>query len=159
VTLVLWPIGWMDQDETWHAGRPRPWPHCVRWRARCPSPKRHSSQFSAHICCGQTARWIKIPLGETVGLDPRDIVLDGDPAPSPTKGDRAPLIFGPCLLCPNSCIDQDATWYGGRSRPKRHYVRRGSSSPLPKKGQSPHFRPMSIVVKRPHGSRCHLVWR
>jgi len=21
----------MEQDETWHAGRPRPWPHCVRW--------------------------------------------------------------------------------------------------------------------------------
>ena len=25
----LWPNGWMDQHETWHAGRPRPWPHCV----------------------------------------------------------------------------------------------------------------------------------
>jgi len=21
---VLWPNGWMDRDETWHAGRPRP---------------------------------------------------------------------------------------------------------------------------------------
>ena len=21
---VLWPNGWMRQDETWHAGRPRP---------------------------------------------------------------------------------------------------------------------------------------
>jgi len=28
---ALWPNGWTDQDETWHAGRPRPWPHCVRW--------------------------------------------------------------------------------------------------------------------------------
>jgi len=28
---VLWPNGWTDQDETWHAGRPRPWPQCVRW--------------------------------------------------------------------------------------------------------------------------------
>ena len=27
---VLWPNGWMDQDEAWHAGRPRPWPQCVR---------------------------------------------------------------------------------------------------------------------------------
>jgi len=27
---VLWPNGWTDQDETWHAGRHRPWPHCVR---------------------------------------------------------------------------------------------------------------------------------
>ena len=23
-TRVLWPNGWTDQDETWHAGRPRP---------------------------------------------------------------------------------------------------------------------------------------
>jgi len=27
---VLWPNGRTDQDETWHAGRPRPWTHCVR---------------------------------------------------------------------------------------------------------------------------------
>jgi len=36
---VLWPNGWTDQDETWHAGRPRPWPHCVRWGPSSPSPK------------------------------------------------------------------------------------------------------------------------
>jgi len=28
--LALWPNSWTDQDETWHAGRPRRWPHCVR---------------------------------------------------------------------------------------------------------------------------------
>ena len=28
---VLWPNGWMDQDATWHGGRLRPRPHCVRW--------------------------------------------------------------------------------------------------------------------------------
>jgi len=33
---ALWSNGWMDLDETWHAGRLRPWPHCVRWR---PSPR------------------------------------------------------------------------------------------------------------------------
>ena len=27
---ALWPNGWTDQDETRHAGRPRPWPLCVR---------------------------------------------------------------------------------------------------------------------------------
>jgi len=27
---VLWPSGWLDQDETWRANRPRRWPHCVR---------------------------------------------------------------------------------------------------------------------------------
>ena len=36
---VLWPNGWMDQDKTWHAGRPRPWPHYVRWEPSSPSPK------------------------------------------------------------------------------------------------------------------------
>jgi len=25
---VLWPNSSMDQDEIWHAGRPRPWPQC-----------------------------------------------------------------------------------------------------------------------------------
>jgi len=28
---MLWPNGWMDQDATWYEGRPRPWPHWVRW--------------------------------------------------------------------------------------------------------------------------------
>jgi len=36
---VLWPIDWMDQDETWHSGRPRPWPHCVRWGPSSTPPK------------------------------------------------------------------------------------------------------------------------
>jgi len=37
---VLWPNGFPNQDETRHAGRPRPWPHCVRWGLRSPSHKR-----------------------------------------------------------------------------------------------------------------------
>jgi len=36
---ALWPNGWTDQDETWHAGRSRPWPHCVRWGPSSPSSK------------------------------------------------------------------------------------------------------------------------
>jgi len=35
---VLWPNGWMDQDETWHAGRPRTRPHCIRRAPICPLP-------------------------------------------------------------------------------------------------------------------------
>ena len=31
---VLWSNGLTDQDETFHAGRTRPWPHCVRWGPR-----------------------------------------------------------------------------------------------------------------------------
>jgi len=33
---VLWQNGWMNQDETWHWGRPQPRPHCVRWGSSCP---------------------------------------------------------------------------------------------------------------------------
>ena len=28
---VLWPNGWMNQDKTWHGGRPRLMAHCVTW--------------------------------------------------------------------------------------------------------------------------------
>jgi len=60
---ILWPNGWKDQDETWRADRPWPWPHCVRWGPTSPPVKGRSPQFSAHICCGQMAAWIKMPLG------------------------------------------------------------------------------------------------
>jgi len=45
----------------------------------------------AHVYCGETAGWIKMPLGMEVALGPGHIVLDGDPAP-------LPAIFGPYLL-------------------------------------------------------------
>jgi len=78
---VLWPNGWMDQDETWHAGRPRLWPHCARWGPSSSSPNgAQPPQFSAHIW-GQMAAWIKMPLGMELGLSPGDFVLDGHPAP------------------------------------------------------------------------------
>jgi len=81
---VLWPNGWMDQDETWHGGRPQLWPHCVRWGPSCPPPAKRGTSvphFSADVHCGQMAGWIEMPLGMKVGLSPGDIVLDGDPAP------------------------------------------------------------------------------
>ena len=55
----------------------------------------------------------------------------------PTKGAQPP-IFGLCLLWPNGWMDQDATGYGGRLRPRPHYVRWGPSSFLfpPRKGHS-----------------------
>jgi len=69
--------GWMDRDETWHAGRPRPWSHCFTWGPSSLSHRGHSPQFSAHIGCGQMAGWIKMPLGMEVGLGPGDFVLHG----------------------------------------------------------------------------------
>jgi len=106
---VLWPNGCVDPNETWYAGRPRPWPRCARWGPSSPLPKGHSPQFSAHICCGQLAGWTKMPLGREAGLGPSDIVLDGDRALLPKKGAEAPLFFGSCLLWSNGWMDQDDT--------------------------------------------------
>ena len=101
--------GWMDQDETWHGGRPRPRPHCVR-RERAPPQKGAQSPIFRPVCCGQTAGWIKMPLGREVGYRPGDIMLHGNPAPLLKEGHNSPRIFGPCLLWQNGWMDQDATW-------------------------------------------------
>jgi len=85
------------------------------------------------FCCGQTAGCIKMPFGMEVALNPGDFVLDGDPTPS-QKGAEPP-IFGPRLLWPNGCTNQDATWYGRRPRLTRHCVRLDPASP-PLKGHS-----------------------
>jgi len=99
--------GWMDQDVTWYGGRPRPRPHCAGWDPAPWSPKGAHPQFSAHIYCGQTAGWIKMPLGTEVGLSPSHIVLHGDPAHLPPKGCSCP-IFCRCLLAKWSLISAAA---------------------------------------------------
>jgi len=103
---VLWPNGWTDQDETWHADRPRSWPHCFRWGPSSSSPKgaQPPPQFLAHICCGQMAAWIKMSLGMKVGLGPGNFVLDGDPAPLPKIGAEPPKFLAH-VYC-----DQTAGW-------------------------------------------------
>jgi len=87
-------------------------------------------QFSAQVCCGQTAGWIKMPLGREVDLGPGDIALDGDPVPrrgaapqfsthvsldqttgwmkmpdgtevGPTGAEQPSPLFGSCLFWPN----------------------------------------------------------
>ena len=135
---------------------PRRWPHCVRWGPSSPSPKGRAPIFSPYLVKPNIAGWINMPLCTEVGLEPSNIVLDGDPAPSPQKGTEPPLIFGPCLLWPNGWMDQDATWYGGRPPPRWLCVRWLPSSP-PRRGTTTSFRPMSIVVKRLDEWRCQLV--
>jgi len=83
----------MNQDATWYGGRPRPRRHCVRWGPSSPPKKkwRHSPQLSAHVYCGQTAGWIKMPLGMEIGLGPGDFRFHGDPAPP--KGEHSPSLF------------------------------------------------------------------
>ena len=80
---------------------------CVRWGPSLPPQKGGAPlEFSAHVCCGKTAAWIKMPLGTEVDLGLRDIVLDGDPASPPAKEHTArPPIFAQCPLWPNGWMD------------------------------------------------------
>ena len=95
------------------------------------------------VYCGRTVGWIRMPLGAEIGLGPGHIVLDGNPAPLPQEGAQLP-ISGPCLLWPNGWTNQNATWYGRTSRPRRHCVTWGPRAQQP----PPTFRPTSNVVKR-----------
>jgi len=83
--MFIVPNSSMDQDATWHEGRPR-W-LCVRWGSS-PIPTNGVEpppQFSTHFCCGQTAGCTKMPVGMEIGLHPGDFVLDGEPAPFPKR--------------------------------------------------------------------------
>jgi len=62
-------------------------------------------QFSAHVYCGQTAGWIKMPLGTEVDLGPGHIVLDGEPAP-PGESGTAALLFSAHISCGHGCPSQ-----------------------------------------------------
>jgi len=102
-------------------------------------PKRGTApQFSAHVHCGPMAGWIKMPLGLEVGLGPGDCVRWGPS--SPQKGGTAPNFWPVSIVAKrlDGSRIQDATWYRGRSRPRRHCVIWGPSSP-PQKGHSPQF--------------------
>jgi len=116
-----------------------------------PLPKKVQSptEFSAHVCCGQTAAWIKMPLNIEVGLGPGHIVqhcVRWVPSFTP-QGAQLPN-FGACLLWPIGYVDQDATWYKGMCFGPGRILLHGDPAPLPKGAQSPNFQPMSIVVKR-----------
>jgi len=112
--------------------------HCVRWGPSSPSPKGAQPPVFDQCRCGQTVGWTKMPLGTVVGLRPGDFVFDGDGA-TPEKRHSPHPIFGPCLLWPSGWVDQDATWYGCRPRPRR-LCSMGSQLP-PKGAQTPVFCP------------------
>ena len=115
-------------------------------------------QFSAHVCCGQMAGWIKMPLGMEVGLGPGHTVLDGAQLPLP-KGVRNSIQFSVHV-----CRGRTAGWI---KMPLGAEVGLGPGDIVldgdarPPKGHSslPTFRSMSIVGKRLDRSRCHMVRR
>jgi len=71
----------------------------------------------------------------------------GPSSPSPAIEWAQPPIFGPCLLRPNGCMNQDATWYDDSLRPAQRCVRCGPSST--RKGHSP----------PKVGTGCIVTWR
>ena len=82
----------------------------------------------------------------------------GTQLPSPKRG-RAPQVFGPSLLWPNSWMHQDATWYGGRTRPTRHCVRCGPSYRR-KRAHPPHpiFGPCLLWPQSPISATAELLF-
>jgi len=77
-----------------------------------------------------------MPLGREIGLGPRGIVLDGDPAPLPRKGAQLPQ-FSALVYC-----GQMAGWIKMPLGMKvgfgpGHIVLDGDAAHLPKKGHSP----------------------
>ena len=158
---LLWPNGWIDEDGTWHGDGPRSRPHCARWGPSSPSQKGQSpSQFPVHFYCGQTAGWIKMPLGMQVGLSPGDSVLDGDPAPLRTKGVELPPLFSVHFYCGQTagCIKMPLGMEVGLS-PGDFVLDGDPARPLHNKGaEPPIFSPVSIVAKRLDASRCCGGW-
>ena len=94
---LLWPNRWIYQDRSWHGGRPHSRRLYVRWGPSIPPQKgvEPPPQFSAHFYCGQTAGFIKMPLGVEVSLSPWDFVCNGEPAPSPKRGESPLPNFWP----------------------------------------------------------------
>jgi len=124
-----------------------------------PLPKRgRSPQFSAHVCCGQMAACIKMPLGMKVCLSPSDFVLDGTQVLSPKNG-QSPK-FSAHFYCGQTAgwikmpLGTEVGLAPGDS------VLDGDPVP-PKKGAHtpPNFLPMSIMVKRLYVSGYHLIRR
>jgi len=101
-----------------------------------------------------------MPLDKEVGFGAGYIVLDGDPAPlPPKKGHTSPHVLAHVYR------GQTSGWIkmplGTEIGLGPGHIMLDGDPALPPKGaqQSPTFRPMSTVVKRLDGSRCHLVGR
>jgi len=112
-----------------------------------PVPPQKGANFRPMSIVAKRLGRMKMPLGMEVGLDPSDTVVQGTQLTLPKTGEQPP-IFGPCLSWPNGWMDQDATWYGDRPRPRPQCARWGpSSSLLSKRGTAPIFSPCLLWPK------------
>ena len=72
----------------------------------------------------------------------------------PLKGAQPHAVFGTCLLGPNGWMDEDATCYGSRPRPRRHCVRQGPIFPCAIGAQRPPLFGPCLLWARAHVSYC-----
>jgi len=121
-----------------------------------PLPSRDTApQFSAHVRCGQTAGWTKMPLGMEVGLSPGEFVLDGTQLPLEKRA-RPPISVH--VYC-----GQMAGWMKtppGAPRPRPHCVRRRPSSPARGAQQhpAPLFGPCLLWPRSPISATVELLF-
>ena len=104
---VLWPNGWMDQYEIWHAGGSRSRTHCARWGpSSSPQKRGHSPPIFGPCllwpngCMYQDTTW----YGGRPQLT-RNCVRRGPSSPSPKGAQPPPQIFGQFALWPNGWMD------------------------------------------------------
>jgi len=134
--------------------------HIVLDGDTAPLPKREQSpQFSAHLYLWQNC-WMHQDATWYGGRpQPRRLCVRWGPSPYPKVAEPHPIFgprllwpndcmdqenFGPCLLWPNGWMDEDAAWYESRPRLRPHCSRRGPSF---REGaqQLPSFRPICLL--------------
>ena len=114
-------------------------PHYARWGPNSlPQKGAEFLQFLAYVYCGQTAAWIKMPLGKEVDLGPHDIVLDGYPAFPSQKGGGAPPKFRPMSIVAKR-LDRSGWHLAWRLASAEGTLCSIETQPPPQKRQSPHF--------------------
>ena len=142
----------MKLGMPWHAGRPRPWPHCVRWGPSSPPSKGNGPAIFGPFSV--VAKWQDGLRCHLVwGYASRDPVTWGPSSPS-QKGRGAPCH--PKLSAHVYC-GQTAAWMKIALGMKvglgsRHIVLDGNPATLPKKRSEtlpPIFGPFLL---RPNGS-------
>jgi len=96
---ALWPNAWMDQDETWRGGMPRPRPHCLAWAPTSPQ-KGHSPPIFC-TCLLWPNGWMDQDATWYRGRPrPRIRCIRWGPSSPSRKGHSSPPPFGPCVLWP-----------------------------------------------------------
>ena len=135
--FLLWPYGWMDQDATWHDGRPQPRRLCVRWE-HSPLPQRSGAPSTIFgPCLLQPNGW----------MDQDATLYDGRPlpaqhcvryGPSSTPRGAAPSKVSAMSVVAKQLDGSRCHWYEGRPWPRPRSVTWGPTSPS-QKGHSPQF--------------------